>query len=52
MSVKLLLDVSRKGKYEIYLLDDEHDAEFIGVTDALEFDMKVHSAILIKEIEE
>ena len=49
---KVSVDFGRKGKYEIYLLDDAHDAEFIGVTDTLEFDMKLHSAILIKEIEE
>ena len=49
---KVSVNFGRTGKYEIYLLDNEHDAEFVGVTDTLEFDMKLHSAILIKEIEE
>ena len=47
---KIKLDLGRDGKYEIYLLDEEHDASLVGVTDTLEFDMKVQSALLIKEI--
>lgn len=46
------LDLGKESKYEIYLLDDEHDGECVGVTDRLEFDMKLHSAVLIKEIGE
>lgn len=43
------IDFGKEGEYDIYLLDAEHDGEFMGTTDRLEFDMSVHSAILIKE---
>ena len=43
------LDFGREGQYEIYLLDAEHDGELIKTTAQLTFDMKVHSAVLIKE---
>ena len=49
---KLSLNFGKESKYEIYLLDDEHDGECVGVTEKLEFDMKLHSAVLIKEIGE
>lgn len=44
------LDFGKEGKYEIYLLDREHDGEFIGVTDNLKFSMSIHSSVLIKEV--
>lgn len=44
------LNFGKKGNYEIYLLDNEHDGELIATTDNLKFDMKIHSSILIKEI--
>lgn len=44
------VDFGREGKYEIYLLDDEHDAQLVDTTDSLVFDMKNCSAVLIKEI--
>lgn len=47
---QISIDFGRKGKYEIYLLDEEHDGDFVKVTDNLEFDIKLHSLILIKEI--
>ncbi len=46
----VLVDFGREGKYEIYLLDDEHDAQLVDTTDSLVFDMKNCSAVLIKEI--
>lgn len=49
---KISLDFGKESKYEVYLVDNEHDGELIEVTDTLEFDMKLHSVILIKEIEE
>ena len=49
---KLSLNFGKESKYEIYLLDDEHDGECVEVTEKLEFDMKLHSAVLIKEIGE
>ena len=44
------LDFGKKGKYEIYLLDDTHDGTLVATTEDLTFDMKVQSAVLIKEI--
>lgn len=43
------VDFGKSGEYEIYLLDDEHDADFVGTVDTLNFDMKRCSAVLIKE---
>ena len=45
------IDFSKPGKYEIYLLDNEHNAELIGMTDELTFDMKPNTCLLVKEIE-
>ena len=44
------LDFGRGGCYEVYLLDENHDAELISTTDTLVFNMKPLSAIMIKEI--
>ena len=44
------IDFSKSGKYEIYLLDNEHDAELIRTTDELTFDMKPNTCVLVKEI--
>ena len=44
------IDFGREGKYEIYVVDDEKDGELIGVTDKLEFTIKKHSFMLIKEV--
>ena len=44
------VDFGKKGKYEIYLLDETHDGTLIATTEDLSFDMKVQSAVLIKEI--
>ena len=44
------VDFGRPGKYEIYLLDKNHDAELVATTEELTFEMQVQSAILIKEI--
>ena len=46
---EITLDFKKEGEYEIYLLDEEHNGELVATTDKLEFDMKLHSAILIKE---
>lgn len=44
------IDFGKKGNYEIYLLDAEHNGEYIKTTNVLEFDMPNCSAVLIKEI--
>lgn len=47
---QVFVDFGKKGKYEIYLLDDTHDGTLIATTEELTFDLKVQSAVLIKEI--
>ena len=44
------IDFRRTGTFEVYLLDDEHDAELITTTGDLTFNMKCHSCILLKEV--
>ena len=44
------IDFGRTGTFEVYLLDDEHDAELITTTGDLTFNMKCHSCILLKEV--
>ncbi|MBR3934105.1 MAG: hypothetical protein IKJ68_09395 [Clostridia bacterium] len=46
---EITVDFGKESTYEIYLLDNNHDAELIETTDKLTFDMKVHNCILIKE---
>lgn len=48
MQVKV--DFGKSGRYEIYLLDSEHNGELVKTTEKLELEMKCHSAVLIKEI--
>lgn len=47
---EIKIDFGRKGKYEIYSLDSEHDGELVKTTDELSFTMPVHSCFMIKEI--
>ena len=42
--------MGKNGKYEIYLLDQSHDATLIETTDILEFELKNFNAVLIKEV--
>jgi hypothetical protein len=43
------VDFGKDAEYEIYLLDEEHDAQLIAITKDLSFTMKVNSCIMIKE---
>lgn len=45
------VNFSKKGKYEIYLLDGENNAELIRITDDLIFNMKPNTCVLVKEVE-
>ncbi len=47
---KVAIDFGREGHYEVYLLDEAHNGEFIQTTDKLEFELQNQSAILIREI--
>ena len=44
------IDFGRTGRYEIFLLDEEHDAELIKETSDLTLSMKPNSCVMIKEI--
>ena len=44
------IDFGKPGRYEITLVDADHDGTPIGITEDLTFRMKVDSCILIKEI--
>ncbi len=50
-SKEVKIDFGKSGKYEIYMLDEEHDAELIETTSDLTFTLKNHSCVLIKQIE-
>ena len=43
------IDFGKEGEYEIYLLDENHDAELVNTTGELTFTMTPNSCILIKE---
>jgi len=44
------IEFGRDGKYEVYLLDDDHDATLTDTTEKLNFTMKPNTCIMIKEI--
>lgn len=44
------VDFGKESKYEVYLLDDDHNADLLGVFDSLQFTMKQNTCILIKEV--
>ena len=46
---KISVNFGKESSYEIYLLDEENNGKLIKTTDKLEFDMRIHSAVLIKE---
>ena len=46
---KILVDLPKDREYEVFLLDNEHDGKEYVVKNNLEFDMEVHTCILIKE---
>ena len=48
-NVQIKVDFGKVAQYDIYLLDKDHDGEWIKTTDDLTFDMPVHSCIMIKE---
>lgn len=47
---RIKIDFGREGKYEIYMLDAEHNGELIETAEGLELNMPQHSVVLIKEI--
>ena len=49
-AIDVSVDLGKEGKYEIYRVDNDHDGEKVDTTSNLEFNLPVHSFILIKEI--
>ncbi len=47
---EIKIDFGKSGKYEIYLLDKDHDGELIDTTGDTTFTLKPLSALLIKEV--
>lgn len=47
---EIKIDFGKKGKYEVYLVNNEKNGELITVTDNLEFTLEPFSFLLIKEI--
>ena len=47
---KVKLDFGRPAKFEAWLVDKDNDAKKVRINKNLEFEMKVHSFILLKEI--
>ena len=47
---RVKLDFGRAAKFEAWLVDKDNDAKKIRINKNLEFEMKVHSYILLKEI--
>ena len=43
------VDFGREGEYEIFLLDESHDAELIQVTSDLTFTLTPNSCLMIQE---
>jgi len=44
------IDFGKDGKYEVYIVDSEKNGELDGVVENLEFTLKPHSFMLIKEV--
>lgn len=48
---EVAVDFGRKnGKYELYLLDEEHDAVFVGETSDLKLSIKPNTCVMVREL--
>ena len=47
--ISLSVDFGREGEYDVYLVDSDHNGELVMTTDTLNFEMPVHSIVMIKE---
>jgi hypothetical protein len=47
---EIKLDFGKSGNYNIYLLDETHDAKLVKTTNDLKFTMKVNTCIMIEEV--
>ena len=48
--IDITVDFGRSGKYEIYMVDKDHNGELVTTTSDLTFNMPNYSFILIKEV--
>ena len=48
-NAQVTLDFGKDGEFDVFLLDNDHDGEFIKTTTELSFDMAVNTCIKIKE---
>ena len=48
-NAQVTLDFGKNGEFDVFLLDNAHDGEFIKTTTELSFDMAVNTCIKIKE---
>jgi len=48
-SRQIKLELGKTAEYEVYVVDGEHDGECIGTLTELQFDLAVHTCLLIKE---
>lgn len=46
---EIKVDFGKESKYEVYLLDEDHNEDLLGVFDSLQFTMKQNTCILVKE---
>ncbi len=44
------VDLGRQGRYEVFLLDENHTNESMGVTEDLTFDLAPNTCVLIQEV--
>ncbi|MBQ9544132.1 MAG: hypothetical protein IJV00_03270 [Clostridia bacterium] len=48
--ITLSVDPGKKGKFEAFLVDPDHDGESVGIKEDLVFELKPQSVMLLKEI--
>lgn len=48
-NAQVTLDFGKNCEFDVFLLDNDHDGEFIKTTTELSFDMAVNTCIKIKE---
>ena len=48
--MKLLVDPGKKGKFEVFVVDADHDGESTGIKETLELELQLDSVVFIKEI--
>lgn len=47
---KLSLDFGKNAKYEMYLVDESHNGEYVGISDASDITVKQNTFLMLKEL--